>query len=95
MKVSLWGPHSFETSTFDPKVVEVVEPGAASGPKFFMNSYLLHQVGSCEVFAAEAVGGGAEMETKSDTTANAKSSESLKVSFIAISFGCEDNGAGS
>ena len=52
MKVSLCGPHSLETSTLLPTLDEVVLNGLASPPLSRMNSYLLHQVGSCEVFWA-------------------------------------------
>src|ERR1041384_5828623 len=52
MKVSLCGPHSLDTSTFPPTAIELVVNGAASPPLSRMNSYLLHQVGSCELFCA-------------------------------------------
>src|SRR5437588_7146721 len=52
MKVSLCGPHSFETSTLPPAVVEEVLSGAASPPLSRMNSYFVHHVGSCELFWA-------------------------------------------
>src|SRR5256714_11893679 len=55
MNVSLWGPHSFETSTFPLAVVELVLGGLASPPLSRMNSYLLHHVGSCELFCAVTV----------------------------------------
>src|SRR6266436_3959661 len=52
IKVSLWGPHSFETSTLPETTADVVLSGLASPPLSRMNSYLLHQVGSCELFCA-------------------------------------------
>src|SRR5690242_14461695 len=52
MKVSLCGPHSLDTSTFPLTAIELVVNGAASPPLSRMNSYLLHQVGSCELFCA-------------------------------------------
>src|SRR5258707_15394176 len=61
IKVSLCGPHSFDTSTLPLTVVEVVLSGLASPPLSRMNSYLLHQVGSCELFCAFAFEGWLEM----------------------------------
>src|SRR6266571_4519528 len=47
MNVSLWGPHSLETSTFVPKPVEEVTPAPGSAPFLARNWYLSHHVGSC------------------------------------------------
>src|SRR5437762_3210867 len=57
MNVSLCGPHSFETSTLPLTVVERVLSVLASPPLSRMNSYLLHQVGSCELFWALTLSG--------------------------------------
>src|SRR5438309_7439198 len=82
IKVSLWGPHSLETSTLLPTLVAVVVAGALSEPLSLMNSYLLHQVGSWAVFSAETFGGGDETETANNSKANTRRSASLEVSFI-------------
>src|SRR5260221_13571708 len=54
MNVSLWGPHSLETSTFLPKPAEEV-PAPGSAPFLARNWYLSHQVGSCALDWAETV----------------------------------------
>src|SRR5215831_10603795 len=61
MKVSLCGPHSFETSTLLPTVKDDVVSGEASPPLSRMNSYLLHQVGSFELLCADTLDGRVEM----------------------------------
>src|SRR5215510_14297163 len=61
MNVSLCGPHSFDTSTLPLTLIEDVLNGAASPPLSRMNSYLLHQVGSCELLAADTFAGLWEM----------------------------------
>src|SRR5437016_9927025 len=63
MKVSLCGPHSFETSTLPLTLVEEVLSGLASPPLSRMNSYLLHQVGSCELLCAVTFAGRLEIQT--------------------------------
>src|SRR5438105_4563084 len=45
MKVSLCGPHSFETSTLGPTESDPVPPGEASGACVERYWYLSHQVG--------------------------------------------------
>src|SRR5712672_819252 len=70
MKVSLWGPHSFETSTLPDTTVDVVLSGLASPPLSRMNSYLLHQVGSCELFCAVTLPGLVEIQRLSNTRAS-------------------------
>src|SRR2546423_12312538 len=70
MKVSLCGPHSFETSTLLPAAVDVVLSGAASPPLSRMNSYLLHHVGSCELFCADTFAGRYEIQMLSASNAN-------------------------
>src|SRR5205814_4607901 len=67
MKVSLCGPHSFDTSTLPFAVVELVVSGLASPPLSRMNSYLLHQVGSFELFCAIALGGRCQTRRLSPT----------------------------
>src|SRR6267143_5574058 len=76
IKVSLCGPHSFETSTLVPKVTEVVVPALPSAPLFKMNWYLSHQVGSCELFWADAVRGLCDVATKKRVEATTKRSNS-------------------
>src|SRR5260370_29222009 len=61
IKVSLCGPHWLDTSALRLTVVEVVLSGLASPPLSRMNSYLLHQVGSFELFCACTFRGGLEM----------------------------------
>src|SRR2546423_8834920 len=70
MKVSLCGPHSFETSTFPFTLIEEVLSGLASPPLSRMNSYLLHHVGSCELFCAVTF--GERLETQRPNATNAK-----------------------
>src|SRR5437588_503119 len=62
MKVSLCGPHSFETSTLPLAVVEVVLDALASPPLSRMNSYLLHQVESWELFWADTFAGSGDKQ---------------------------------
>src|SRR5258708_8794252 len=69
MKVWLCGPHSFDTSTLPLTVVEVVLSGLVSPPLSRMNSYLLHQVGSCELFSACTPAGRLEIQRLNDTNA--------------------------
>src|SRR5205085_7319119 len=54
MKVSLCGPHSFETSTLPLKFREALGPPPLVGPLFAMYSYLSHQVGLCVLLSANA-----------------------------------------
>src|SRR5215471_16685755 len=61
MKVSLCGPHSFDTSTLLPTAKDEVVSGEASPPLSRMNSYLLHQVGSFELLCADTFDGRVEM----------------------------------
>src|SRR5689334_4223271 len=48
MNVSLWGPHSFETSTLAPPVGRVGAGANSDAPLLRMYAYLSHQVGSCD-----------------------------------------------
>src|SRR5436190_22555201 len=73
MKVSLCGPHSFDTSTLPFEVVELVVSGLASPPLSRMNSYLLHQVGSCELLWALTLSGRFDITRLSVITANTTS----------------------
>src|SRR5215467_14220130 len=45
MKVSLWGPHSFERSTLEPTVTEELGPAPLPAPFFNRVWYFCHQVG--------------------------------------------------
>src|SRR2546428_4640968 len=57
MYVSLWGPHSLETSTLLPTLTDVVFPLARSDPLFFRYWYLFHHVGSFMLFVcAKTIG---------------------------------------
>ena len=47
-----------------------------------MNSYLLHQVGSCEEFWADTLRGGVEIKTVNNSKAKTSSSDSFTLSFI-------------
>src|SRR5262245_10800001 len=62
MKVSLCGPHSFDTSTLPLTMAEVVLSGAASPPLSRMNWYLLHQVGSCALVCPLTLAGRLERQ---------------------------------
>src|SRR5216117_2476677 len=56
--VSLWGPHSFDTSTFGPTSAEAVRPPPLIGPFWARYRYLFHQVGLCELSAGWAAASG-------------------------------------
>src|SRR6516162_3137714 len=45
MKLSLWGPHSFERSTLEPTVTEELGPALLPAPFFNRVWYFCHQVG--------------------------------------------------
>src|SRR5882672_5561605 len=86
MKVSLCGPHSFDTSTLPLTVVEFVLNGLASPPLSRMNSYLLHQVGSCELFCALTLGAGVEIPRLNATNPKATKIDRCTLFFIKLSF---------
>src|SRR6266404_3999257 len=86
IKVSLWGPHSFETSTLPETTADVVLSGLASPPLSRMNSYLLHQVGSCELFCAFTLGAGVEIPRLNATNTKATKIDRCTLFFIKLSF---------
>src|SRR5260370_19418396 len=85
MKVSLCGPHSFETSTLPLTVVEEVLNGLASPPLSRMNSYLLHQVGSCELVCAFTFGVSLEIPRLNATNPKTTRIDSCTLFVIQVS----------
>src|SRR5690349_9582826 len=93
MKVSLCGPHSFDTSTLLPTETELVGPDPGSEPLSRRNSYLLHQVGSWELFWAATFTGRFEMPRLRLIKAKTTSIDRRSLFFIKFSLGSDQNSA--
>src|SRR6266581_9106812 len=69
MNVSLWGPHSLETSTFLPRPAEEVAPALGSAPFLERNWYFSHHVGSCVLDSADTVAALPRINTRARASA--------------------------
>src|SRR5207237_8831410 len=74
MKVSLCGPHSFDTSTLLPRVVAVAAALPSSGPLAARYCYLFHQAGLFGLLAdwAAASGGAGAVASGDSRQATAR-----------------------